>query len=436
MTEGRPLTKMLRFAAPLILANMLQLFYTLADSAILGRLAGVDAFAAVGATASLHWMTMSAVIGMSHGFGIVFAQRYGARDERGLSEAVASAVLCALVIGLMFTAGGLLFGRGVLEALNTPAELMNGATLYLTFMLAGMPITFINLVAGAVLRSLGDSRTPLNAMIFSTLLNITLDFALVIPFGIAGVAAATLAAQLAACVYCLIRFRKIFAIKISFGHIRLKMIGRLLRIALPLGFRDAVIEAGGLLVQVYVNGYGADVVAGVAAAKRMYSLFMLAGGAIEATVATFTAQNYGAGHFGRIRQGVRIGFWLMLGSSVVITALSLLFGRQILGLLISGDPARIAAVLDAGQHQFNMLAAGLPILYMLFLYRSALQGLGRTAAPVLSGFLELAGRFLAVTVFAPVLGIWGVYAADPIGWIGAAALLFAAYLRARKRVSQ
>jgi Na+-driven multidrug efflux pump len=159
----------------------------------------------------------------------------------------------------------------------------------------------------------------------------------------------------------------------------------------------------------------------------MYSLLTLAGGAMEATVATFVAQNFGAGKTERIRQGVRIGFWLMLGSSLVIAALSLLFGRQLLWLLVSGEPARIAAVLDAGQRQFNVIAAGLPVLYMLFLYRSALQGLGRTVVPMLSGFAELAGRFAAVLGLAPVLGIWGVYAADALGWVGGAALVVAAY---------
>jgi Na+-driven multidrug efflux pump len=197
----------------------------------------------------------------------------------------------------------------------------------------------------------------------------------------------------------------------------------------------------------------------------MYSLLTLAGGAMEATVATFVAQNLGAGmahisadasgetaliavkkphnqafagyanlkgvYADRIVHGVRIGFWLMLGSSLVITALSLLFGRQLLSLLISGEPTRIGAVLDAGQRQLSVIAAGLPVLYMLFLYRSALQGLGRTFVAMLSGFLELAGRFLAVLAFAPVFGIWGVYAADPAGWIGAALILFIAYRTVR-----
>jgi putative MATE family efflux protein len=462
MTEGKPLPKMLRFAGPLILTNTLQLFYTLADSAILGRVAGVDAFASVGATASFYWMIFSAVIGISHGFGTVFAQRYGARDEKGLREAIASAGLCALVIGLIVAAGGLLGGRSVLTLLNTPAELLDRAALYLNFLLIGMPVTFFNLLAGAVLRAMGDSKTPLYAMIFSSLLNVALDFALVIPFGIAGVAAATLLSQLAACVYCFAtlaggkkkRRRAIasapdYTYRVKLTDIRLNTVGELLRIGLPLGFRNAVIEAGGLLVQYHINGYGADFVAGVSAAKRMYSLLTLAGGAMEATVATYVAQNLGAGlasqnagipealdktagvYNKRINDGVRIGFWLMLGSSLVIAALSLLFGRQLLSLLISGDATRIGFVLDAGQRQLSVIAAGLPVLYMLFLYRSALQGLGRTFVPMLSGFLELAGRFASVLVLAPVLGVWGVYAADAAGWVGAALAVFIAYRTVR-----
>jgi Na+-driven multidrug efflux pump len=190
---------------------------------------------------------------------------------------------------------------------------------------------------------------------------------------------------------------------------------------------------GGLIVQRYTNHYGAEFVAGVAAAKRMYSLLMIAGGAVEASVGTFIAQNFGAKKFDRVKCGVREGLRLMLASAAVIMAVVLLFGRSILGLMIDGDPARVAAVLDVGTQQLTVLALGLPIVYLLFLYRSALQGLGNTFLPMLSGILELLMRIASVVLLTPVWGEWGVYLSDPLGWPPAAGLLTVSYYTIYKK---
>jgi Na+-driven multidrug efflux pump len=285
-----------------------------------------------------------------------------------------------------------------------------------------------------ILFALGDSKTPLRAMIVATVVNISFDLILIIPFGIAGVAAASLLAQATAMMFCIYALRKTGV----FRGIRIKFdrgsAWPLLRLALPLGFRNAVIEVGGLLVQRYVNLYGTEFVAGVAAAKRMYSLLMIAGGAIEGAIGTFVAQNFGAKELGRVKEGVKDGLKLALGSAVVIMAFTLPLGRQILNLLIEGDPNQVSAVLDVGVRQLLLMTLGLPFLYLLFLYRAALQGLGNTFIPMISGFIELILRIASVIVLTHIIGDWGVLLSDPIAWPFATALLIISYFIVFKKI--
>ena len=427
MTDGKPIRLMIRFSIPMLLANVLQMLYSLADSAVVGRMLGVEAFASVGATASLFWLVMSAVLGTAHGFGTVFAQRFGAKDMDGLRRAFVTAVYLAMGLGLAVGLAGV-FGSGpLLKLLNTPPELLDGAAVYISVLLGGMAVTFGYNLLGSVLRALGDSKTPLRAMILASVLNIAFDLALVRPFGVAGIAAATLLAQVAACVYCLRALRKTGVLKGCGRKGDTASAKALLRLGLPMGLRNAVIEVGGLIVQRYANGYGPEFVAGVAAAKRMYSLLMIAGGAFEAAAATFVAQNFGAGKHGRVRQGVAAGARLMLVSAAGIMAFALLCGRWILSLMVKGDPVQVAAMLDAGTRQLNVLALGLPLVYLLFLYRSSLQGIGKPLVPMASGFLELIFRVASVLALTPAWGEWGVLLSDPAGWAPAAALLMISY---------
>jgi len=434
MTEGRPIRLMIQFSAPLLVTNVLQLLFTVVDSAIVGRILGVNAFASVGATASLHWFVLSFVFGMSQGFGTFFAQRFGAKDMSGLRRAFVTAAYIALGFGAVAGIVGLLTSESLLLLLHTPPELMHDAVIYLSFLLGGLPLTFSYNMLNMTLYSLGDSKTPLRAMVIATVLNIALNLALIFPFGIAGVAAASLLAQSVALMYCFRTLRKTGILNGCGFRPDSASVYPLLRLALPLGFRNAVIETGSLLVQRYVNAYGTEFVAGIAAARRMYSLLMIAGGAIEASVVTFVAQNFGAKRFDRVRQGVRDGMQLAILSAAVVMAVTLPFGRGILGLLIDGDPVQVAAVLDIGAQQLTVMALFLPFLHMLFLFRAALQGIGNTFIPMLSGFVELAMKMIAVLVLTQFWGIWGVYLADPLGWPMAALLLAISYIIAFKKL--
>ena len=434
MTDGSPIRLMIRFSLPLLLINVLQLVFVVVDSAILGRLLGVNAFASVGVTGSIHWMGLSSIFGIVHGFSVQFAQRFGAKDEEGLRKSFATGLILALLLSAVIIITGVFGARPVLRLLDTPRNLIDGAAVYLIVFFAGAPVVFAYNILGGMLRSLGDSRTPLNAMILATVLNIGFDFALVVPFGIAGVSAATILAQGTASVYCFIVLKKTGYLRGDGFRWDGGAAAGLLKLGLPLAIRNAVIEIGGFVVQRHTNTYGEEFIAGIAAAKRMYSLLLVAGGAVEAAVATFVAQNFGAGLKERVRRGVYDGLKMMLVSTAAIMAISLPFGRQILALLVEGDPVQIALVLDAGVQQLTVYSIGLPLLCLLFLYRSALQGIGNTFIPMLSGIFEFLLRIVTVVTLTPIWDKWGVYLSDAFGWVAATSLLVISYYIVFKRL--
>ena len=435
MTDGKPIRLMIRFSLPLFLINVMQLLYTIIDSAVLGRLLGWEKFASVGAATAIHWMTLSSILGMVQGFGVLFAQRFGGNETAGLRRSFCTGIILSALLSLSIALIGTLACRPMLELLGTSENLIKGAADYLIVFFVGSPIIFAyNLISG-MLRAMGDSNTPFRAMILATLLNIALDFALVFPFGIPGVSAATLLAQFAATVYCLIALKKTGYLSGDGFRWDIATCKELLRLGFPLSFRNAVIEAGGLIVQRYINAYDETFVAGVAVAKRLNNLLVIAGDAIEGAIATFVAQNFGAGKFDRIKRGVFEGLRMMLVTAAVAMAVVLPFGRRMMSLLIDGAPSSVEAILNAGSIQLTVYAIGLPALCLLFLYRSALQGIGSTLVPMLSGFLELMLRIVSVLLLTPIFGRWGVFVSDASGWVAAALLLIISYYVVFKRAS-
>ena len=427
MTEGNPLRLMLRFSMPIIASGIMSLSYTLADSVIIGRILGVNAFAAIGATAGLHWLVFSAFLGASHGFGVIFAQLFGKKDYEGLCRSCATALYLAVASGLIVGVLGIIFSRPMLSLLGTPVILMDDAATYLSWMYGGVIIFFVMNLLNAALRALGDSKTPMYALFFTSVLNIGLSLALIMPFGISGVAAATLLSQFAACVYCLLALRRTGYFKRKWLIWDTGSAQALVKMGLPMGLRNLVSAGGGLIVQWYINGFGVVFVAGIAAALRMYNLLIVALGGFEGAVAVFTAQNFGAAKYERVKKGISTGLWLMLSSSAVIMVFALLFGPTMLRWFFDGDPALIYAVLDVGIRKVNILALSLPLLCILILYRTALESMAKPFFPTLSGFVEMGTRILLVTLFTPLIGEWGVYLSFGLGWMTAGILLAVAY---------
>lgn len=431
MTRGKPLKLLASFALPLMLGNIFQQFYNLVDSVVVGRLIGIDAFAAVGAAGFLSWIVIDIILGFTQGFGILYAQRFGAGDSAGLRRAAAMSVFCTAVLGLLLTAGGLFSVHPVLAAIGTPAEILPATELYLYWMFSGTLITAAYNTVASLLRSLGNSKTPLLAMLLSTAVNIVLDLLFVagLHTGVEGVAIATVLAQLCAFLFCLEKLRRVEALKLSKTDFRADgaTIKELLRLGTPLAFRNAVISLGGLVIQSVINSYGKLFVAGTTAAKKYFDFTQIIVGALDGAFATYSAQNYGKHDFARIRAGMNCALRIALSSAVVIAGIVLLFGRSMVGLLVSGTPEEIAAVTEIGYQHLTAISLCLPPLCLLYLYRSGIQGMGGTLTPMLSGFLELALRIVSVLLLPLLIGQWGVYFADGLGWIGAFLLLMLSY---------
>ncbi|MGI6200011.1 MAG: MATE family efflux transporter [Christensenellales bacterium] len=433
MTQGKPARLILSFALPLMLGNICQQFYTLVDTAVVGQFVGVEALASLGAADWLNWLVLGVMTGFTQGCGILMAQRFGAGDHQGLRRSVAMSVGLSAVIAVAMTLLSQLACLPVLRLLNTPENILGNAILYLRIMFGGIAVvTLYNLLA-AILRALGDSRTPLYAMLVASVVNIVLDLIFVVPFkwGVAGAAAATVIAQACASLFCLRAVLRIRILKMQredFAPDR-ALAGRLVRLGAPLAFQNAIISVGGLVVQYVINGFGFIMVAGFTATNKLYGILELAAISYGYAVATFVGQNLGAGKIDRIRHGMRSGLVMALATSAVIGAAMLLVGRGVLSIFVSGEPDVVGQVLDVAYHYLSLMSVMLPVLYLLHLYRSALQGMGDTVMPMLSGIAELVMRIAAALALPLLMGAEGIYYAEVLAWLGAAVLLAAAYYR-------
>ncbi len=431
MTKGRPAGLILRFALPLMIGNIFQQLYTTVDAIVVGKGVGVEALAALGSAEWPNWLVTGLVIGFTQGFSVRISQRFGAEDWKGLRKMTAMSVWLALGIAIAATAVSLACSRPILLALKTDPAVLEQALSYLRVLFAGIPVIMGYNVLSSILRALGDSRTPLAAMVLAASINIVLDlvFVMVFHWGVVGAAAATVFAQFCSCVFCFLAIRRISCLKMSREDWRLdwSAVWDLVRLGSPTAFQNGVIGIGGLAVQYVINGYGFLFVAGFTATNKVYGILEIAASSFGYSMSTFAGQNLGAGQVSRIRSGVRIGALMSVATAAIIAALMLLFGRFILSLFISGDPAQTEEVLGIAYHYLAYMCVTLPLLYLLWIYRSALMGLGDTFFPMVSGIAELAMRMAMVLFMPHVIGMEAIYMAEPAAWIGALAILSSVY---------
>lgn len=431
MTQGAPLGLLVRFATPLLFSNICQSLYAVADSAVVGRFLGVNAFAAVGAAGTVSWMVIDVIIGLTQGFGVLFAQRFGAGEVSKLKKAVGASIWVGGLLGVVLTFAGIVGAEPMLWAIRIPSELREDARVYLQWLFGGALITMAYNLAGKLLAALGNSRTPLVAVILASVCNVALDivFVAVFRWGVTGVAAATVTAQLCSFLFCTWKLRTIPELRLSVRDLKvdLEQAKELIRLGAPLGFRNGVISIGGLFVQWKVNSYGTLFVAGITAAQKYFDLMQLVAGALDGAFATYSAQNYGVRNLGRIRGGMKCVRRIALVSAVVTSFLTVLFGRYMIRALVTGAPSEVGEIVQIGYENLLVIAAGLPVLYLLYLYRSGLQGMGNSLVPMLSGFVELGLRLLSVLILPSLIGRWGIYMAYAVGWLGAFLLLCLAY---------
>ena len=440
MTKGQPLRLLLLFALPLMFGNIFQQAYTVADTAIIGQGVSMQALASLGTVDWLNWMLFSIAQGFSHGISIMVSQKYGEGDLGSLPRIVGEGALLTLLLTVFLTAAGV-FGIPVfLRLMNTPEELRPMARLYSTILFGGFAAAAFYNFTASMLRSEGDSRTPLMAMIIASLLNIALDALTVFVFkwGIAGAGGATVFSQLIAGTICFLKMRKLPEFRFRLRDLKLtkEISAELIRLSLPVSLMNLIISVGGVFVQSVVNTFGVNFIAGYTATNKLYGLLEIAAVSYGYAVTTYVGQNFGAMDSLRIRKGVRSAVILSVLTSASIGAVMILFGRGILSFFLnSEDTLSLAEASDSAYRFLTMMASCLPILYLLYVYRSALQGMGYTRSAMISGFIEFFMRVgLAVSVIFTKFSD-GVFIAEIAAWLGAAVYLCCSYYLKQRRLS-
>ncbi|MBQ6060448.1 MAG: MATE family efflux transporter, partial [Clostridia bacterium] len=396
MTTGKPVVLILAFAIPILAGNLIQQLYSLVDSLIVGQLLGVTALAAVSASGWLDWAVLSIPMGLAQGFSIQAAQYFGANRSEELRRTVGQSILIAAAITVLLEIASQLLLSPVLGWMNTPAETFSLTEGYLRIIYGGLPVVMAVNVLNGFLHALGNSRTPLAALAVASEVNMVLDWFFVgtCHMGINGGACATVIAQV---ISALISFRAVRRLNLLHPERKdlrpdRRMTVRLIRLGVPIAFQNVIIAVGGLILQGVVNGFGFIFMAGYNAASRLQGLVEMAGASLGNAVGTFAGQNIGAGKKDRVRKGLHSSARIGTGMALVIGGIMVLFGKQILSLFIRDEQALAEQVLAFGYQFLCVMAAGLPMLYLLFVYRSTLQGLGNTFIPMISGFVELGMR--------------------------------------------
>lgn len=438
LTTGRPWRVILAFSIPLLLGNVVQQLYQFADAIVVGRHLGVTSLAAVGATGSLLFLLLGFAWGLTSGFAIPIAQAFGARDDAAVRRSVATGVFLSAITSVILTVAAPLLAGPILTLLQTPPVLMAEATIFTQISFLGASATMFFNYLSAIIRAIGDSKTPLVFLTVSCALNVGLVVLMVGPleWGVGGAALATVVAQAVSVALCLEFVRR----RLPMLHLRRADwritgddIAEHLRLGLPMGFQASIIAIGTLTVQVALNTLGADAVAAYTTGSRVDSLAVALLSSLGLAVSMYAAQNHGGRRPDRIRRGVVEATWMAVAAGVVLGGLLIAFGAPMVRLFIG---AGSDDVVDMAHRMLIINGCGYWALGMLFVLRGALQGLGHTLVPTVTGVIELVMRVGAAIVLGAWIGFDGVALSNPLAWVGAIVLLVPAYVRAHRELGR
>lgn len=430
MTKGSPIKLIIQFMIPMCLGNIFQQFYNIADSIIAGQFLGVDALAAIGSTGSLIFLVTGWLNGLTSGFSVWVAQWFGARKTDRMRHFIAMSIYICVAFVVVMTVGLLAANEPILRLMNAPENLLDDISSYMVIIYAGLVVTCAYNALSAVLRALGDSKSPLYFLIVSAVINVVLDIAFIVIFhmGVEGCAYATVIAQGISALLCLVYIIKKFPVlrlKKEDFRFSVNTVKKLLGLGIPMGLQFSITAIGTIIVQGAINVYGAVYMAGFSAAGKIQNIICTVFVAFGATIATYVGQNRGAGKMDRVKQGVRLTQMMILVCSVVLMAVIHFFGKYMIFLFI--DPAE-TEVLHAAEIYFNIVSWAYPFLGSIFLYRNALQGMGYGFVPMMGGVFELVARAAIVFVAAANAGFAQVCMSDPAAWIAALIPLIPYYI--------
>lgn len=422
LTVGKPLFQILRFALPLVLGTLFQQLYSFADTVIVGRCLGTDALGAVGTTYSLNFLILGFVQGACVGFGIPVAETFGAKDQGGLRKYLFNGALLCVVLSVVFTLSTTLMAGPLLQLIHTPEELYADAVLYIRIIFLGIPATVLYNYASSVLRAMGDSQHPFYFLLAASVLNIGLDYLLIVSMGMGvdGAAIATVLSQLLSGGLCAFWFCTRTAKQeeltfrgqsslLSAGHCK-----RLAYIGFPMGFEYSVSAIGAVIMQDAINLLGSTAVAAQTAGEKIRQMFTLPMESVGMAMATYVGQNHGAHRTDRIQQGIKDGCMIQLTYCVAAWVVIFFVKPYAVGLVLGdADPA-----VTAGAIQYLAIMSLLFCFHgLLMIFRNTLQGLGYSVQAIISGVGELIGRSLGGLLAVKTgLGYVGICLSNPFAW--------------------
>ena len=439
LTSGAPMGLLLSFMLPLLLGLLFQQFYNMVDTVVVGKTLGVQALAGVGSTGSISFLVLGLCNGICAGFAIPVAQRFGRRDYAGVRKCVGNMILLTVVLAGVITVVTTVNCRRILVWMKNPAATFRYAYDYILLIFMGIPATMLYNLLSGIMRSLGDSKTPLFFLIFSSLLNVVLDLLFIVRFhmGVSGAGAATVLSQLVSGLLCLGYMAKNFPILHLHREDLIpdgRYIGHLLAMGLPMGIQYSITAIGSILLQTSVNTLGSAAMAAMTAGGKVCAFAMCPFDAMGSTVATFAGQNIGAGKPQRVRTGVWDAALLGIGYSLTLLAVLYTAGGSLTVLFLDpGDAAAMEEILPLSQQYLTTCALFYIPLMFVYLLRFTIQGLGYSGLAVVAGVFEMVARGAFALCLVPTLGFDAVCFASPAAWVMADMFLFPAYFHCMKK---
>jgi MATE efflux family protein len=433
LTKGAPLKLMLLFSIPLLIGNIFQQFYNIADIIIVGRTLGMTALASVGAVSPLFFLIMFIIVGMTNGFAVITGQRFGAKDYEGVRRSVTMSTILSTVFTITFTIICAAAMHHILFLMNVPQEIYKDAYYYIQIVVIGLIVAnFYNLLA-SIIRALGDSMTPLYCLIIASVLNIFLALLFILEFhmGVPGSAFALVLSQAFSALLCVWYVKKHFPIlhlkkkdwiidwkkEFNFALAHLK-------VGIPMAVQFGILGLSLLIIQSVCNTFGPDVIAAFTAALRIEQMATLPMISFGVALAAYVAQNFGAGNFSRIRFGVKKASLINVILSIVMAFIMHFWGGHLVRIFVGYQNEDIVKIAHDYLFRSSLFYF---FLAQIFIYRNALQGLGRAVIPMLAAVGELLMRAFAAIYLAAKIGYFGVFYAGPIAWVAASIVLAAGY---------
>lgn len=418
LTKGNPVQLILVFALPVFWGNVFQMIYSLTDTRIVGSLLGKDALAAVGSTTSMSNLVVGFLFGLTNGFAIMVARRFGENNEKELRRSVAGTLVLGIITAVVLTILVSIFLKPILHLLNTPDDLFEETYRFIRIIFYGMTFSMLYNVCASVLRSIGDSLAPLIFLIISTIVNVFLDLLFISKFhmGVEGAAYATIISQSLSAFLCVIyiyiRYPMLHLQKEDFKLGKTQIV-QLYQSGLSMGLMSSLVSLGTVALQSSINTFGVDTIVAHSAARKITELYMLVFSVFGTTMATYSSQNMGAGKVSRIKTGLKYVMaiaWIWCGLTIIVTYL---FAPQLIYLITK---VKTPEVIDTATLYLKVNSVFYFVPAIITVFRNTMQGLGDHITPIVSSFIELAGKVLIVILLTPILNYKGIIISEPIVW--------------------